>query len=239
MDLEGRRVLVTGAGSGIGRATAERLAAGGAQVAAFDIAFGDDRVDGTSVRHWRVDVGDEAQVAAAVTEAAEWLGGELDVLIHVAGIMRAQRVPIDEVPADVWDEVIRVNLRGTFLMTKHVIPRFPKGSGALVLVSSVAGVFTASGSFPYGASKGGMHGLALTLEERLTGTGIRVNEVCPAAVQTPLLERSLADASERMGSTTYRDEVAAKWIRPEQVAEVIAFIASPAGDILRGTVRTA
>ena len=62
--------------------------------------------------------------------------------------------------------------------------------------------------------------------------------MCPGAVQTPLLERSLADASERMGSTTYRDEVAAKWIRPEQVAEVLAFLATPAADILRGTVRT-
>lgn len=238
MELEGRRILVTGAGSGIGRATAERLVAGGARVAAFDVTFGDDRTDAASVRHWRVDVGDEDQVATAVADAVGWLGGELDVLIHVAGIMRAQRVPIDEVPAEVWDEVIRVNLRGTFLMTKHVIPRFPAGTGAIVLVSSVAGVFFASGSFPYGASKGGMHGLAMTLEERLAGTGIRVNELCPGSVQTPLLERSLADASERTGSTTYRDEVAARWIRPEQVAEVLAFMASPAADILRGTVRT-
>jgi NAD(P)-dependent dehydrogenase (short-subunit alcohol dehydrogenase family) len=239
MDLEGRRVVVTGAGSGIGLATAVRLASGGARVAAFDVAFKDDAVDDESSRHWRVDVSDESAVTSAVGEAADWLGGELDVLVHVAGIMRAQRVPIDEVPADVWDEVIRVNLRGTFLMTKHVIPRFPSGTGAIVLVSSVAGVFFASGSFPYGASKGGMHGLAMTLEDRLAGTGIRVNEVCPGAVQTPLLERSLADASERMGSTNYRDEVAANWIRPEQVAEVLAFVASTAGDILRGPVRTA
>lgn len=239
MDLEGRRVLVTGAGSGIGRATARRLEAGGARVAAFDIAFGDDAVGGASVRRWSVDVGDEDQVAVAVAEAVEWLGGEMDVLVHVAGIMRAQRVPIDEVPADAWDEVIRVNLRGTFLMTKHVIPRFPTGSGAIVLVSSVAGVFVASGSFPYGASKGGMHGLAMTLEERLAGTGIRINELCPGSVQTPLLERSLADASERLGSTSHRDEVASRWISPDQVAEVLAFLATPAADILRGTVRTA
>jgi NAD(P)-dependent dehydrogenase (short-subunit alcohol dehydrogenase family) len=239
MDLEGRRVVVTGAGSGIGRATADRLATGGARVAAFDVVFGDEAPDSETVRRWRVDVGDEASVETAVAEAVGWLGGDMDVLVHVAGIMRAQRVPIDEVPADVWDEVIRVNLRGTFLMTKHVIPRFPAGTGAIVLVSSVAGVFFASGSFPYGASKGGMHGLAMTLEDRLAGTGIRVNEVCPGAVQTPLLEKSLSDASERIGSTAYRDEVASKWIRPEQVAEVLAFLASPAGDILRGTVRTA
>ena len=123
-------------------------------------------------------------------------------------------------------------------LRKHVIPRLPPGSGALILVSSVAGVFFASGSFPYGASKGGMHGLAMTLEERLAGTGIRINELCPGSVQTPLLERSIADASERLGSTAYRDEVASRWTSPEQVAEVLAFMASPAADILRGTVRT-
>jgi NAD(P)-dependent dehydrogenase (short-subunit alcohol dehydrogenase family) len=238
MDLEGRRIVVTGAGSGIGRATAERLVAGGARVAAFDVAFPDGAADDAAVRRWQVDVGDEPQVAAAVTEAAAWLGGNVDVLVHVAGIMRAQRVPIDEVPAEVWDEVIRVNLRGTFLVTKHLVPTFPTGSGAIVLVSSVAGIFFASGSFPYGASKGGMHGLAVTLEERLAGTGIRVVELCPGSVQTPLLERSLAEASERTGSTSYRDEVAARWISPQQVAEVLAFLASPAADILRGTVRT-
>jgi len=238
MDLKGRRIIVTGAGSGIGRAAAERLVAGGARVASFDIAFPDRPEASSAARRWRVDVGDEPMVAAAVAEAADWLGGNVDVLVHVAGIMRAQRVPIDEVPVEVWDEVIRVNLRGTFLVTKHVAPTFPTGSGAIVLVSSVAGIFVASGSFPYGASKGGMHGLAVTLEERLAGTGIRVIELCPGSVRTPLLERSLAEASERTGDTTYRDEVASRWISPEQVAEVLAFLASPAADILRGTVRT-
>ncbi len=239
IELKGRRVLVTGAGSGIGRAAVDRLAGGGAQVAAFDVAFPEDASGGERVRRWRVDVTDEPAVEQAVAGAVDWLGGAVDVLAHVAGIMRAQRIPIEEVPSETWDEVIRVNLRGTFLMTKHLVPRFPPGAGAIVLVSSVAGVFVASGSIPYGASKGGMHGLALTLEERLAGTGIRVNELCPGSVQTPLLERSLADASERLGSSDYRDEVAARWIRPEQVAEVIAFLASPAADILRGTIRTA
>lgn len=206
-------------------------------MAGFDVAPS-DVADNDGLRHWHVDVSDETSVSAAVPEAVTWLGG-LDVLVHVAGIMRAQRVPIDEVPLEVWEQVIAVNLRGTFLMTKHVIPHFTPGTGALVLVSSVAGVFFASGSFPYGASKGGMHGLAMTLEERLAGTGIRVNEVCPGSVHTPLLERSLDEASTRMGSSTYKDDVAKRWIGPEQVAEVLAFLATPEADILRGTIRTA
>ena len=146
MNLSDRRVLVTGAASGIGRATVARLVAGGARVAGFDVAASDaSGHDG--LRHWRVDVSDETSVSAAVPDAVAWLGG-LDVLVHVAGIMGAQRVPIDEVPVEVWDQVIAVNLRGTFLMSKHVIPQFAPGTGALVLVSSVAGVFFASGSFP-------------------------------------------------------------------------------------------
>ncbi|MBX3030918.1 MAG: SDR family oxidoreductase [Chloroflexi bacterium] len=238
MELEGRRVLVTGAASGIGRATVERLERGGARVAAFDVAPPAEGTDVETVRWWRVDVAQEPDVAAATAEAAEWLGGQVDVLVHVAGIMRAQRAPVHEIPVDVWDEVMSVNLRGTFLMVKHVIPRLPPGGGALVLVSSVAGVFVGSGSFPYGASKGGMHGLAMTLEERLQGTGIRVTELCPGSVHTPLLEASLAEATRRAGDASYRDAVTARWIEPAQVAEVLAFLASPAADILRGTIRT-
>ncbi len=238
MELDGRRVLVTGAASGIGRATVERLERGGARVAALDVMPPPDGTSTDAVRWWRADVGHEPEVAAATTEAAEWLGGQIDVLVHVAGIMRAQRAPIDEIPVETWDEVMGVNLRGTFLMVKHVIRHLPPGGGALVLVSSVAGVFVGSGSFAYGASKGGMHGLAMTLEERLKDTGIRVTELCPGSVRTPLLEASLAEASRRAGDSSYQDSVAARWVEPAQVAEVLAFLASPAADILRGTIRT-
>jgi NAD(P)-dependent dehydrogenase (short-subunit alcohol dehydrogenase family) len=237
MNLQDRRVIVTGAASGIGSATVERLVAGGARVAAFDVASG-DRADGPNLRSWRADVADEADVEAATESAAEWLGG-LDVLIHAAGIMRAQRQPIDELPLETWEQVISVNLRGTFLMVKHVLPRFALGTGAIVLVSSVAGVFFASGSFPYGASKGGMHGLAMTLEERLKGTGIRVNELCPGSVHTPLLERSLDEATARTGDPAYRHEIRSQWISPAKVADVLAFLASPEADVVRGTIRTA
>ena len=237
MNLQGRRVIVTGAASGIGYATVARLLDGDARVAAFDVAA-IDIAEGQDVRSWRVDVADEPSVAAATDAAAGWLGG-LDVLIHAAGIIRAQRQPIDELPLEVWEQVIAVNLRGTYLMVKHVLPRFRSGAGAIVLVSSVAGVFVASGSFPYGASKGGMHGLAMTLEERLKGTGIRINEVSPGSVHTPLLERSLDEATARLGDPTYRDEIRSHWISAEQVAEVLAFLASPEADVVRGTIRTA
>jgi NAD(P)-dependent dehydrogenase (short-subunit alcohol dehydrogenase family) len=237
MNLQGRRVIVTGAASGIGHATVGRLLVGGARVAAFDVAP-IDLAERQGARSWRVDVADEASVSAATVAAADWLDG-LDVLIHAAGIMRAQRQPLDELPLDVWEQVIAVNLRGTFLMVKHVVPRFSSGRGAIVLVSSVAGIFVASGSFPYGASKGGMHGFALTLEERLKGTGIRINEVCPGSVHTPLLERSLDEATARLGDSAFRDEVRSHWIGPEKVAEILAFLASPQADAVRGTIRTA
>jgi 3-hydroxybutyrate dehydrogenase len=79
----------------------------------------------------------------------------------------------------------------------------------------------------------------LTLEERLRETGIRVNEVCPGSVHTPLLERSLDEATARTGDPTFREEVRSRWITPEQVAEVLAFLSSPEADVVRGTIRTA
>lgn len=240
MIVKGRRVIVTGAASGIGQATVARLVAEGARVAAFDIVPpSDDTHASEALRHWQVDVRDEASVSQGVLEAADWLGSQVDVLVSVAGIMRAQRTPIDEVGLPEWDDVIEVNLRGTFLMVKNVVPRFPPGTGAIVLVSSVAGVFVGSGSFPYGASKGGVHGLALTLEEHLGPSGIRVNEVCPRSVHTPLLSQSLDEVSARLGTTEFQDEVVSRWVEPEQVAALLAFLVSEEADAVRGTIRTA
>jgi len=238
LDLEGRRVLVTGAASGIGRATVDRLERGGARIAAFDVMPPTTATSTDAVRWWQVDVSLEESVTVSVSEAVAWLGGHLDVLTHVAGIMRAQQAPLGDIPVEMWDEVLQVNLRGTFLMVKHVVDHFETGTGALILVSSIAGVFMASGSFPYAASKGGMHGLAMTLEERLNARGIRVNELCPGSIHTPLLERSLSEATDRLGSTSLHDTVAARWVEPSAVAEVLAFLSTPAADILRGTIRT-
>lgn len=241
MIVKGRRVIVTGAASGIGQATVARLVAEGARVAAFDIVPPtEDTHASEALRHWQVDVRDDAGVSQGVLEAAEWLGGsQVDVLVSVAGIMRAQRTPIDEVALQEWEDVIEVNLRGTFLMVKNVVPRFPPGTGAIVLVSSVAGVFVGSGSFPYGASKGGVHGLALTLEEHLGPSGVRVNEVCPRSVHTPLLSQSLDEVSARLGTTEFQDEVVSRWVEPEQIAALLVFLASEEAGAVRGTIRTA
>lgn len=244
--LQGRRVIVSGGASGIGRATVLVLAGHGARVGVLDVD--DDMAaslvppegpDGGEIRFFHADVSDEAEVAQGITEATSWLGG-LDVVVAAAGIMRGQMAPIVEFEAATWDSVIDVNLKGAFLVSKHAA-RFmlEAGSGVIVLVGSKSGSVVGSGSYAYGASKGGIHGLTLALERHLGPAGIRINEVCPADVDTPLYRRSL-----REGVTHGADAAAAETrlqhlTTPEQVADVLAFLASDAAAAVRGTVFTA
>ncbi len=230
--LNGRRVLVVGAATGIGRATAVKVAEDGAQVAMMDIIPAGDAPIVSDVatldadtQYWQVDIRNENEIAAGVESVAAWMGG-IDVLLHVAGIQAGSGVDVTEFEADVWDNLMAVNLRGAFLVVKHVLPELEKSAGALVLTSSGAGIFGGSGSYAYGASKGGVHGLALTLEKHLEGRNVRVNEVAPGWIDTPLLRREVGDvAADGAGSA-------------DGVAEVMAFLASPRADYVRGIVRT-
>ena len=235
-DLAGRCVLVTGAASGIGGAAAERLVHRGAHVAMLDrdaaVTGLAAALDEERARGWRVDVGDEPAVERAIGAAADWLGG-LDALVHCAGIMRGQRLDLAAVTSEIWDEVLRTNLTGTFHVVKHAIGRMPHG-GTVVLVSSVAGVTQGSGSYAYGASKGGMHGLALTLERHLHERGIRVVEVLPDTVDTPLLRGSLVEGEHNTGTAPATGPM----IDPGAIGDVLAFLVSPAGAAVVGTVRT-
>lgn len=243
MNLDGKRILITGAASGIGRATTVELAATGARAALFDrAAVVTDLASslagtGTRARGWVVDVGDEAQVARAVREANAWLTG-IDVLIHCAGIMRGQMLDVTKVTAGLWHDVLRTNLTGTFFIVKHVVAQMRGSPGSsVVLVGSEAGVVGGSGSYAYGASKGGLHGLALTLERHLSDRGIRVVEVLPGAVDTPLLRGSLVEAAQNAPSQ-WGGDPRAQPVRPASVAKVLLFLASDDGSHIVGTVRT-
>lgn len=228
--LAGRRVLVTGAASGIGRATAIRVAEDGADVALVDVHDGESvarrcRDVGGRAMFFGCDVSDEQAVHDMVDAAVSWLDG-LDAVLHVAGIVGDRDSPVDALAAADWDSVIGVNLTGAFHLAKHAVPHLERSAGALVLTGSGAGIWNGHVSVAYGASKGGLHGLALTLEGPLRERGIRVYDVAPGAVDTPLLRRVAASPPTK------------PLVPPEQIAAIMAFLASDDAMAVRGTVRT-
>ncbi|WP_422755666.1 SDR family NAD(P)-dependent oxidoreductase [Micromonospora sp. WMMD708] len=242
--LAGRRVVVVGGASGIGRATVAAAAAAGAAVAVLDAdADGADtaatqvRATGGRACAHRVDVTVETEVAEALDAAAADLGG-IDAVLHVAGVMRGQGLDVRDVPVALWAQVIAVNLTGPFLVAKHATRHLLPHGGVLVLVGSKAGVQNGSGSVPYGASKGGLHGLALTLARQLGPQGIRVHTLCPGDIDTPLMRRSLSEARANGADGGRIAAVEAALGRPEDVASALVLLASPASAGLTGTVCT-
>lgn len=244
--LSEKRIIVTGAATGIGHATALRVASEGARVAAFDVNDEDGAtaartiVDaGGDAKYWHVDVSKEAEVHSAVDDAATWLGGGIDVLLNIAGVLKGAHVEIDEFPEEVWDFVMDVNLKGAFLMTKHVA-RYMKerGSGVIVITSSGAGVFGGSSSYAYGSSKGGTHGLAMVLDRHLEKYGIRVNDVLPGSLNTPLKRAQVEESFKRTGDRQTYESTVRNLASPDGVASVMAFLASDDADYVRGGVRT-
>jgi NAD(P)-dependent dehydrogenase (short-subunit alcohol dehydrogenase family) len=208
--LEGRTYIVTGAASGIGRATASRLLDEGASVMGADVtdepAAAPGRVaEGARWSFTRCDVTDEEAVSTLV-RAAVSLGGAVDGLVNAAGV--AGGGPVHMLPAEEWARVITINLTGTFLTAKHVIaqmlrqPARADGSrGSVVTVASIEGLEGTAGGSAYSASKGGVVILTKNMAIDYAGRGIRVNALCPGFIETPMtaavfgpgMEATLAD----------------------------------------------
>ena len=246
MSLDGKRIILTGGATGIGRATAIRVAGEGAKVAFFDVNDADAESTlatitdaGGEARYWHVDVVKEAEVKNGVNEAVEWLGGGVDVLLSIAGVLQGAQVPIDEFPTDVWDLVLDINLKGTFLVVKHVTRHMiPAGAGTIIITSSGAGVLGGSSSYAYGSSKGGTHGLTMVLDRHLSEPGIRVNAVLPGSLNTPLKRAQVAAVRDASGDEEKYESMMSNLASPDGVASVMAFLASDEADYVRGSIRT-
>lgn len=244
-DLKGKRIIVTGAATGIGRATALRVSAYGARVAAFDVndsegivTVNDINETGGDARYWHVDVVDAAQVSGGVSAAAQWLGG-IDVLLHFAGVLKGANVELDEFPEETWDRVVDINMKGSFLIARHVSGVMKQQKkGVMVLTASGAGVVGGSSSYAYGSSKGGVHGLALVMQGYLGKYGIRVNDVAPGAVDTPLKVAQVKHTYSVTGDKETYERTMASLVWPDGVAKVYAWLASDEADYVRGTVFT-
>jgi NAD(P)-dependent dehydrogenase (short-subunit alcohol dehydrogenase family) len=199
LGMRDRVVLVTGSASGIGRATAELLAGMGAAVVASDIdadageaAATALAATGARVRFVAADVAEEGGVAAVVAEATSAFG-RLDAAANCAGI-GAGHATTHEYPVDVWDRIVAVNLRGTWLsMRAEVEAMLAAGAGgAIVNVSSTLGLRGSPFGSPYSASKHGVLGLTRTAAIEYAPHGIRVNAVCPGAIDTPMMDETFA-----------------------------------------------
>lgn len=200
--VAGKVCIVTGAGKGIGRACAIRLAQEGALVAAFDLdeSEGADLaralgrgVDGKAARFWRVDVSDESAVRSSIDEVVAHFGA-VHVLVNNAGIAGANK-PTHELTEAEWDRVQSVNVKGPFFCTKHAIPHLRRaGGGSIINLSSIYGMVGAPDLPPYHASKGALSLMTKTDALIYAPDRIRVNSVHPGFIWTPMVDHHLRDS---------------------------------------------
>ncbi len=243
-DFASQVAVVTGGSLGIGKATARRLAAGGATVVLCGRreepvreAVAEIQRDGLRVEGMPVDVSQVADARRLIEFAVGHSSG-LDVLVNSAGIQRYGTVV--ETDEALWDEVMAVNLKSIFLTSRHAIPPMrQRGGGANVNVSSVQAFATQKGVAAYSTSKAAINGLtrAITLDH--AADGIRVNAVCPASVEPPMLHWSAdlfkGDGTERQTLDSWGSmHPIGRIAQPEEVAELIAFLAGPKASFITG-----
>ena len=247
MLLKDRVAIVTGAGSGIGRAAALLLAREGARVGALD-ADGEDlgRVvaeigaAGGVALALVADVSDAAQVRGAVERvASEW--GRVDVVFANAGV-NGVWAPLEELEPEEWDSTLAVNLRGTYLTVKYAAPYLKRRGGSVVITSSVNGtrMFSNTGATAYACSKAGQVAFAKMVALELAGHRVRVNVVCPGAIETNIEENTEKRELEEVRAPVEFPEgkVPLTHGRPgsaEQVAQLVLFLASDASGHISGT----
>nr|VFJ63438.1 MAG: NAD(P)-dependent dehydrogenase, short-chain alcohol dehydrogenase family [Candidatus Kentron sp. DK] len=243
--LQGRRAIVTGAATGIGRTTAEHLREAGARVhicdideAALEAAASALPGLGTGL----CDVSDENQVEGFFREAVANLGG-LDILINNAGIA-GPTAPVEEIDPQSWARTLAVDLTGQFLCARKAVPLLKaSGGGAIINVSSAGGRFGYPMRTPYAAAKWGIIGLTKTLAMELGSFSIRVNALCPGFVAGDRLERVIATKAKIQGvpvdalRDTYLDlNSLQSFVAPEQIAQTMVFLCTPAGAAISGQV---
>lgn len=235
--LTGKRAIVTGAGSGIGRAASRRFAEEGATVLAVDLnAEGvAETVEGRERMSAETgDVSDEAYVSGSVTNFVKQQGG-IDIVFANAGISGGWKPLADQTP-DYWENILRVNLIGPFLYVKHASPHMvAQGHGSIICTASVAGIRANAGVHPYSASKAGVISLVQTVAYDLAGTGVRINAVCPGLIETgmtkPVFDMARERGSEdRIGQINPMKRAG----RPEEIANMALFLASDEASYVNG-----
>ena len=227
------------------RATALICARHGAKITIGDI----NAADGDSVvaqirdaggEAWfrQTDVSKDTDVRSLMETAERDMGG-INSLVTAAAIARDSLVPVDEFLKATWEEHIDINLTGSFLAAKYAVPAMRRArGGVIVMIASAAGVSVGSSIVAYGASKGGVNGLGLTLEQSLAEENIRVNVLCPGNIATPLKLGIIDQQKEMLGEAANEASQIAGLGTPDGMAKVIRFLISDDAEYVRGTIFT-
>jgi len=247
MTLQGKVALVTGAGSGIGRATAVRLARDGAAVVALghsqdsaDDVAAEIRSAGGTALPVAADVGDAAAVREVYARVERELG-RLDVVVANAGV-NGVWAPLEELEPEEWEATLATNLTGTFLTVRYAVPLLVRQGGAVVVVSSMNGTrtFTTAGASAYSTSKAGQVAFARMAAVELGPRGVRVNTVCPGAIDTDIMDNTEVRGTQDLGVPAEYPQGQIPLTGEEsgssaQVADVIAFLVSDGASHVTGT----
>jgi NAD(P)-dependent dehydrogenase (short-subunit alcohol dehydrogenase family) len=239
--FDGRVAVVTGTASGLGRATAERLAAEGALVACLDVSEGpneqtvkDVEAAGGRAAAYRCDVSDAASVRVAVDGAAHDLG-RVQVVVTCAGIGRFWNS--HEMPFDQWQRILGVNLTGTFLVCQAALPYLLDGGGRIVTIASNAGLMGQPYSAAYCASKGGVVNLTRALAQEYLKRGVTVNCVAPGGMDTPIQNDFTTTLPEGASlKELHRIMTPLGTSQPSEVASLIAYVASDEARYMTGSI---
>jgi NAD(P)-dependent dehydrogenase (short-subunit alcohol dehydrogenase family) len=243
-DMTGKTVVITGAGGGVGTASARRFAAAGATLVLADVdgprleTLAGELAAVATVHGVCCDVGVVADVDNLIAEAAAETG-RIDVVVNAAGLW--VEGPSEAMTEADWDRVLDVNLKGTFFCCSRAIPELRKTQGCIINLSSDCGLVGTPETAVYTASKGGVSLLTKALALELAGDLVRVNAVCPADIMTPMLQYQ----ADRYGGgdpqgyfarllRSYPQGGKARFITPEEVAELIFYLASPAAAPITG-----
>ena len=245
MEAATRCAVVTGAATGIGRSTAlafsrdgYAVALVGRRAAPLEQLAAELRNSGGKAIAAPADVGSSEQAAAAVGAAVESFGG-IDALVNKAGV--GDSAPLLEESLESWEETLRINLTGAFLLTQLALPHLIERRGAVVNVASVNGILAGPGWTSYCVSKAGLIMLAKCVANDYGRQGVRANSVCPGWVRTPMGDHDMDEVAEAHGgdreeayARAHRQHPLGRAAQPEEIADVIAFLASPRAAYVTG-----